>query len=312
MTGLGWRGIGALVLVTAAACGTPQASDRGVKTADANSAASWTPPTDAELPSGPLRTSILRGRALMEHTPDSLPAYVGGNLRCTSCHLNDGRTPNAIPLIAVQARFPKYMDRTGAVILLADRVNYCFTRSLAGRAIPTNSREMTDILAYLSFLSRGAPAGGHIPGEGMGTLTRMAADTTRGKALFTTTCQPCHGADGAGSALVPALWGPKSFSVGASMARLERAATFIQHNMPLGRGGMLTPQQAFDLSAYVNSHVRPDSPGKEADWPSGGAPFDVPYNTAGHVAFNPPPVLPPRDPRGMIVPAPPSVLASHQ
>jgi len=242
------------------------------------------------------------------HTPDSLPKYAGGNLRCASCHLNAGLTANAIPLTAVQARFPKYMDRTGAVILLADRVNYCFTRSLAGRAIPTNSREMTDLLAYLAFISRGAPAGGHVTGEGMGTLARLTPDTAHGRALFMSTCQVCHGPNGEGSTVVPALWGPKSFSVGASMARLERAATFIQHNMPLGRGGSLTPQQAYDLSAYINSHARPDSPGKEHDWPAGGAPFDVPYDTKGHLAFNPPPVLPRRDTRGMIVPAPPSVL----
>ena len=106
-------------------------------------------------------------------------------------------------------------------------------------------------------------------------------------------CTACHGADGQGVAAFPALWGPKSFSIGASMARLERAASFIQHNMPLGQGGTLSWQEAFDLSAYINSHPRPDSPGKEGDWPLGGAPADVPYATKGHDAFNPPPSLVP-------------------
>jgi thiosulfate dehydrogenase len=35
------------------------------------------------------------------------------------------------------------------------------------------------------------------------------------------------------------------------VARLERAASFIQHNMPLGQGGTLSWQDAFDLSAYI-------------------------------------------------------------
>jgi thiosulfate dehydrogenase len=72
------------------------------------------------------------------------------------------------------------------------------------------------------------------------------------------------------------------------MAREERAATFIRHFMPQNNRGSLTDQQAFDLSAFVNSHARPDSPGKEGDWPNGGAPYDVPYATKGHVAYRPP------------------------
>src|SRR2546421_6384634 len=89
-----------------------------------------------------LPISVYRGLALMTHTRDSLPAYVGGNLNCVSCHLDEGRRPNAAPLSGVFARFPKYLDRSGAVIPVEDRVNYCFTRSLAGSKLPVDSREM--------------------------------------------------------------------------------------------------------------------------------------------------------------------------
>lgn len=76
------------------------------------------------------------------------------------------------------------------------------------------------------------------------------------------------------------------------MARVERAASFVRHNMPYDRPGTLTDQQALDVAAYIDSQARPDSPGKEHDWPAGGAPADVPYDTRGHRASNPPPVLP--------------------
>ena len=98
--------------------------------------------------------SIRRGLALIENTRDSLPAFVGGNLRCTSCHLDRGLRPNSAPLIGVHARYPRYLERSGAVVPIEDRVNYCFTRSLAGRALPAHSREMVDIVAYLAFVSR--------------------------------------------------------------------------------------------------------------------------------------------------------------
>jgi thiosulfate dehydrogenase len=259
---------------------------------------------DSAIPTGPMGASIRRGLALLEHTTDSLPAYAGGNLRCTSCHLDKGMRPNAAPLVGVYARFPKYMDRSGAVIPIEDRVNYCFTRSLAGRALPSRSREMVDIVAYLAFISRGLPAGGKVHGEGMPKMASLAGDTTRGRELFASTCARCHGPDGGGIAVVPALWGAKSYSVGASMARVERAASFVRHNMPFDRPGSLTDQQAFDVAAYIDSHVRPDSPGKELDWPNGGAPADVPYATKDHVPTSATPVLARRNTEGALVPAP--------
>jgi thiosulfate dehydrogenase len=261
-------------------------------------------PADTAIPSGPLGESIKRGLALVEHTPDSLPKYVGGNLRCTSCHLDRGLRPNAAPLAGVHNRYPRYIERSGAVVPLEDRVNYCFTRSLAGRALPPRSREMVDIIAYLAFISRGAAASGHVAGEGMPKMAALVADSARGHAEFAANCARCHGADGAGIAVVPALWGAKSYSVGASMARMERAASFIRHNMPFDKPGTLTDQQAFDIAAYVNSHARPDSPGKELDWPKGGAPTDVPYATVGRVPTRVVPVLPRKNTEGAIVPAP--------
>jgi thiosulfate dehydrogenase len=291
-----------LLALLAAACrdsGTPQ-----------QSAAPSPPkaPGDTVIPDGPLGTSIKRGLALLEHTPDSLPQYVGGNLRCTSCHLDRGTRPNAAPLTGVQARFPKFMDRSGAVVPLEDRVNYCFTRSLAGRAIPQRSREMVDIVAYLAFISRGAAPGGHVNGEGMAKMVAMAGDSARGSAVFAANCSRCHGGDGAGVAVVPAVWGPKSFSIGASMARVERAATFVRHNMPFDKPGTLTDQQAFDVATFIDSHGRPDSPGKELDYPTGGAPADVPYDTRGHSAPKRVPLLPRKYSDGGLVPAPVSVL----
>jgi thiosulfate dehydrogenase len=244
-------------------------------------------------------------------TPEMLPRYATSNLRCVSCHQVDGRKPTAAPLYAAFVRYPRYLPRTGAVVTIADRINYCFTRSLAGNALPYESREMADIIAYFSFLSKGLTYGAKVPGaDGMLPLKdTLPGDASRGAKLFTDKrCAQCHGPDGAGLvAGVPALWGAKSFSIGASMARVERAASFIFHNMPQDQPGSLQAQEAWDLAAFVDSHERPDSPGKENDYPAGGAPKDVPYPTAGRTPDHPgPKVLPRANPKGATVPAPPS------
>jgi len=274
----------------------------------------WQPPAEADIPNDSLGASIRRGLALVTHTSDSLPSYAPGNISCTNCHLNGGRNVDAAPFAGSQARFPKYMERTGAVIGLADRVNYCFTRSLAGVKLPVDSREMQDIVAYIAWLSTDVPvgAGKTLPGaEGLRAMpTGAVGDRGRGQLVFATKCVACHGPAGAGNPAmiprVPALWGSGSFSVGASMARQGKAASFIWHNMPFGQGKTLTPGEAFDVAAYVTAQARPDSPGKGGDWPFGGTPNDVPYATKGHAAYQPPPVLPRANPRGAIVlpPAP--------
>jgi thiosulfate dehydrogenase len=272
--------------------------------------AAWKPHREADIPNDSMGASIKRGLYLLRFTPESLPAYATGRLRCTSCHQDDGIRPSSGPLTGSHARFPKYMPRSGTVITLADRVNYCFTRSLAGNAIPVGSREMTDILAYLYFISKDIPVGTKIAGaDGLISMKdTLEGDIKRGEALFTSKlCVTCHLATGQGNGPIPALWGPGSYSVGASMARLERAASFIMHNMPQTAPGSLTPQEAFDLSAFINSHPRTDSPGKETDWPMGGAPKDVPYDTKDHKAFNPPPLLVRTNPKGALVPNPPSI-----
>ena len=196
--------------------------------------AAWKPPTENDIPSDSLGAAIRRGLALLRFTPESLPKYVGSNVRCTSCHQNDGTKATAAPLTGSHARFPKYMPRSGQTISLADRVNYCMTRSLAGNPLPSDSRDMIDILAYLAFISKDVPIGRHLSAvDGLVPMKdTLVGDPMAGAIIFTKTCEVCHQADGSGKSPIPALWGPKSYSIGASMARVERAASFISHNMP--------------------------------------------------------------------------------
>jgi thiosulfate dehydrogenase len=44
------------------------------------------------------------------------------------------------------------------------------------------------------------------------------------------------------------------------MHRINTAASFIRANMPLGKGGSLTVQQAWDVAYFMNSHERPQDP----------------------------------------------------
>lgn len=274
----------ALVAAMACADGARKSDDAGASGASAG--VSDSAPTtivgaiDSTIPAGPLGESIRRGRALMLATRESLPENVGNRLRCTSCHLDEGRRANSMPWTGVYARFPQYRSRTGSVIRLEDRVNDCLQRSLNGRALPVESDAMRDIVAYMAHLSRGVPVGATVPGQGVAKLEPLTPDTARGRTLFATRCVACHGADGQGTAVAPPLWGPESYNIGAGMARLNTAAAFIKHNMPFDSPD-LTPQQAYDVAAYVNSRPRPDLAGKEYDWPNGDAPPDAAYPTLG-------------------------------
>src|ERR1051325_1262951 len=194
--------------------------------------AAYRVPGDSEITNADVLQSVRRGRALMRHTRDSLPGHVGSKLDCSSCHLVEGTQKSGIPLVGVYARFPQYRTRTARVDLIEDRINDCFERSLNGKALDVASTDMRDLVSYVAFLSRGIPTGSRVEGQGVGMIDPLPGDTTRGKALFASTCTICHGADGMGTAAAPPLWGPRSFNMGASMARLRTAAAFIHSAMP--------------------------------------------------------------------------------
>jgi thiosulfate dehydrogenase len=44
------------------------------------------------------------------------------------------------------------------------------------------------------------------------------------------------------------------------MASIDNAAEFIKANMPLGLGGSLSDQEAWDIATYMDSQERPQDP----------------------------------------------------
>lgn len=265
----------ALMLVSFSACQTKKAAPAR----EPERPSAWQPPADSELPNDEVGRSARRGLALLVSTRDSLPNNVGNALRCVSCHPDNGRRPNAMPWIGVYARFPQYRSRSGTVNIIEDRINDCFERSMNGKALEPRGRDMRDIVAYMAFLSRGVPVGAPVPGQGLPKLDVTSGDSAAGSRLYAATCSPCHGPGGQGTPVAPPVWGPRSFNVGAGMARARTAAAFIRRTMPYDRPGSLTDQQAFDVARYITSQPRPDFRGKERDWPNGDPPPDVAYPT---------------------------------
>ncbi len=205
-------------------------------------------------------------------------AYVGNALNCANCHLDAGLNPNAASFVGLAAVYPEYRARKGRSITLAERINECFERSLNGKALPPDSSRLQAVVAYIEWLSKGVPPGAAIPWRGIPRVTpSRPPDAVHGKEIFAARCAFCHGAEGQGTMAAPPLWGPRSYNIGAGMARLSVAASFIKANMPRGWGWALSDNEAYDVAAFINSRPRPDMPGKEHDWPQGGKPEDSPY-----------------------------------
>ncbi|MDP2309862.1 MAG: c-type cytochrome [Pseudomonadota bacterium] len=241
-------------------------------------------PDPATIPEGPVGDAVRRGQALVSRTREELPEHVGNGLHCTSCHLEGGTVANAGPWIGITGVFPEFRTRNAKVNVLQDRVNDCFERSMDGKPLPADSEEMTAIVAYMTWLSEGVPSGVPIEGRGFARIKEPPTpDPEHGKALYGERCVACHGAEGAGlegpdaAYVYPALWGNRSFNIAAGMSRLDTAAAFVRWNMPLGQGGTLTDQEAYDLAAYFTTQPRPDFARKGEDWPNGGKPRDARY-----------------------------------
>jgi thiosulfate dehydrogenase len=219
------------------------------------------------------------------NTTALVPEYAGNGLKCRNCHLEGGTTPNAMPYGGLPGLFPLYRPRSGKVISLQERINGCFQRSLNGKPLPFESQEMTALIAYMTWLSKGIPAGAEMEGRGTRKMAPPARkpDPERGWELFLEKCAHCHGEDGQGvpgekgQYVFPPLWGDHSFNIAAGMARLNTAAAFVKHNMPYQQGGTLSDQDAYDIASFFTTQPRPDFSRKVLDWPHGGKPSDARY-----------------------------------
>ncbi len=234
-------------------------------------------------PEGPRRELIRYGERLVSDTRRTGRAFAKADMNCTSCHLELGRTANAASWVGLWSVFPEYRARTGRFVSIEDRVVECFERSLNGHPPPRGSHAMQAILAYLQWLSEDVP-----PASGVGrglvhvTLPEGAtASAERGERIYATRCAHCHGRDGSGMQgdgfFYPPLWGPRSFTIAAGMARLSTAAAFVKANMPYGQGNTLRDLEAYDVALYFTSKPRPDFAGKTRDWPNGDRPGDARY-----------------------------------
>lgn len=224
---------------------------------------------------------------------DPAARFAGNNLACANCHLQAGLKKFGLPLVAASADYPAYSTRSGETSSIFDRVNQCMKRSLNGRPMPETARPMQAILAYLKVLSTNIPQGATIVGDGAGRMPELdrAADPVRGAEIYARKCADCHRRDGLGvrrnEALpqmgyaVPPLWGPDSFNDGAGSARLIMLASFVHDNMPNGTSWVaptLSPEDAWDVAAYVLSQPRPQLAGIDRDFPDLLAkPVDAPY-----------------------------------
>lgn len=60
------------------------------------------------------------------------------------------------------------------------------TRSMNGRALPAEGREMKALLAYIKFLGKGTPTGMRIRGMGLRPIfeSQLPPDPDRGKRVY--------------------------------------------------------------------------------------------------------------------------------
>ncbi|MCS6295837.1 MAG: c-type cytochrome [Nitrospira sp.] len=235
-------------------------------------------PSPDSIPGGQRGEQIRLGYELVVHTQQFAAPYVGNRLTCANCHLDAGLDPNSASYVGLSRVYPEYQARAGKVLTLADRVNECFVRSLNGKAIPQESHKLQAIVAYIEWLSKDVPPGSRMAWRGIPSVpSTKPPDPVNGAKVFTSRCAFCHGGDGQGTMAAPPVWGEHSYSIGADMARVSVAASFIKSNMPRTRGWALSDQDAYDVAAYINSQPRPDFAGKSGDWPKGEKPANAAY-----------------------------------
>lgn len=211
---------------------------------------------------------VVSGYHIMVETTQYANGYTGDILNCTHCHFAAGNTVGGknggISLAGVAAKYPCYDPRVKKVVDLPTRINYCFEKSMNGKALPLDGSTMLALVTYLHWISHYFPIYEKVPWLGLKPLKGSSpADPEKGAKVYATYCAMCHGANGEGQryqgdrpADVPPLWGPQSFNEAAGMNEQKTLESFVYENMPY-EGGGITREQARDVAAYIISQPHP-------------------------------------------------------
>lgn len=215
-----------------------------------------------------IKSLVIAGYQIMLHTHEALPNNVNNLLNCTNCHFAGGNTiggsDGGISLVGVAAKYPTLNKRLGAVEDLAQRINSCFTKSMNGKPLALDSKEMLALLTYLHWISYDYPTYSVAPWLGLKPLfSKHTPDANRGKELYRVHCATCHGNEGQGANLskkhpglsFPPIWGPKSFNKRAGMNELQNLSSFIYFNMPYEEPH-LNAEDALDVAAFIIAQPR--------------------------------------------------------
>jgi thiosulfate dehydrogenase len=253
----------------------------------------WIAPDTTLIPTTKEGELIRYGRELILHTahylgPGGKVAQISNGMNCNNCHLEAGTRILGNNFSMVAATYPLYRNRSGKIESVEMRINNCFERSLNGKRLADTSKEMKAMISYMNWVGKDVIKGEKTAGAGVEKLPFMnrPADTVKGKIVYITFCQKCHGSNGEGlqgkdhtEYVYPPLWGNNSYNVGAGMYQLSKFAGYIKNNMPFGttyKDPQLTNEQAWDVAAFVNSRPRPVKSLK-MDWPNiSTKPFDYP------------------------------------
>lgn len=252
--------------IISTACATEVAGSKSPNPTESQ-VPTFLPPAEDTLPDNAYGRLVQQGHAIFVDTKTNASEFVGNGLNCTNCHLEQGRKADSAPLWGAYTMYPAYRKKNDKVNTYAERVQGCFQFSMNGKPPPADSQVIAALTAYSYWLATGAPTGQALPGRSYPEIPEPAAgyDLAKGKVIYVKQCSICHGDEGegqkAGGAYVfPPLWGKDSYNWGAGMHRINTAAGFIQSNMPLGKGGTLSSDEAWHVAAYINSHERPKDP----------------------------------------------------
>ena len=258
---LGWIALGAQAAPIA------MEDQSQLKVTGSQAAPVFMPPAESELPDNAFGHKVREGHALFVDTRRLMPGAVGNGMNCSNCHLDQGRMAHSAPLWGAYPMYPAYRRKNDKVNTFAERIQGCFQFSMNGTPPAADSAQMTALAVYAYWLASTAPIGVETSGRGYPEVPQPAGgfDFKRGQQVYQAHCAICHGEQGegqqvAGDYVMPPLWGKDSYNWGAGMHRVNTAASFIKHNMPLGKPGSLSDQQAWDVAAWINRHERPQDP----------------------------------------------------
>lgn len=204
---------------------------------------------------------VCQGQVLFVEIWKNVLYLVGNQFNCVNCYFDQGCWVNFVLQWVVYLVYLVFCVKNNKVNMFVECLQGCFQFSMNGKVLVVDSLEIKVLIVYVYWLVSQVLIGVSLFGCGYLDVVLLEGGYSIecGVKVYVVQCVICYGVDGQGQMVLGQmvfllLWGVQFFNWGVGMYCINIVVFFIKYNMLLGKFGIFSDCDVWDVVVFMNSY----------------------------------------------------------